>query len=99
MKRTIIVGEHIIKLDVCESTNVSKCRLNNIKGHSSQGNLSWTISELLEDYSNEKLLSYLEDLFFDVIDLGCNRVRCIGFYNHLEVDLDKLKIIRLINNK
>ncbi len=99
MEKIVIVDEYIIKLDVCDLTNVSRCKPNTINGYNKQGKLIWTISELLENYSNVKSSNYIEDIFFDVIDLGKKRVKCIGFYNHLEIDLDKLVITRLINNK
>ncbi|MNE99413.1 hypothetical protein D3C80_1980890 [compost metagenome] len=72
---------------------------NNINAYNLEGRLSWNISKLLKIYSDERGHKHYEDLYFDIRPLDNERLFCVGFINHCEIDLKTEKIIKLINNR
>ena len=89
------IGTGILGYNVGKATNKD----NNINIYGEDGQLLWNISELLRTYSDKNGLKYYEDMYFDIILLGNEKISCIGFINHCEIDLKNESIINIVNNR
>jgi len=97
--KVIKLSNQRIVLYLNEPQNSKEWVANNIKSYDSDGNLNWEIGILLEEYASSNKLEYCEDVYFDILVIAENRLKCIGFNNHCEIDLIKSKIVRLMNNR
>lgn len=73
--------------------------LNNIKAFNNNGELVWSIETLLKEYSTATNLNYHDEIFFDIIEISQSEIKAIGFYNHFIIDIDKMRIVKIINNR
>ena len=99
-KKVFGVGKYRVELIIPDTDRDLKySSYNNINIYSKDGQLLWNISELLRTYSDKNGLKYYEDMYFDIILLGNEKISCIGFINHCEIDLKNESIINIVNNR
>ncbi len=91
-----IVLELIVPEKNC---NLIYSPINNINAYNEDGNVLWNIGQLLTDYSDKHKLHYFDEMYFDIQTIDDNTIRCVGFNNHCEINLDSKAIIRIINNR
>ncbi len=72
---------------------------NNINTYGDNGQLLWNISELLKAYSDKNGFKYYDDMYFDIRVLDNEKIFCIGFINHCEIDLKSGIITKIVNNR
>ena len=93
-------GKFRIELTLPDTNiDVKGSKDNNINIYDDNGHFLCNISELLKDYSNKNGLRYYEEMYYDVRILDNERIFCVGFYNHCEVDLKNSCITKIINNR
>lgn len=94
------VGEYVVELIIPDTNRDLKYSLsNNINVYDKKGQLIWNISELLKNYSNGIGIKYYDDMYFDIRLLDNEKIFCIGFINHCEIDLKSSSITKIINNR
>jgi len=91
-KKLIEIGDYTVELLLPPA-------LNNINVYWRKGAKTWNIAELLKFYSDNSGHKYYSESYFDVRPNGHNKIYCVGFYNHCEIDLDSQTIIRIVNNR
>ncbi len=99
-KKILEVSKYKVELilpDISRDLQYSKS--NNINVYNETGLLLYNISDLLKAYSDKKGLQYYEDMYFDIRKLDDERIYCVGFTNHCEIDLHYGYIYRIINNR
>lgn len=77
--------------------NYSSC--NNINSYDKNGKLLWNISELLKAYLDKNALKYYDEMYFEIRLLEDDKIFCIGFINHCEIDLRNGIITKIVNNR
>lgn len=99
-KKILEIGKFKVELTLPDTSRDLKYSLdNNINVYDDNGYFLWNISELLKVYSDKNGFKYYEDMYFDIRLLDNERVFCIGFVNHCEIDLKSGSIIKIINNR
>ncbi len=94
------VGEYVVELIVPNTKRDLKYSSdNNINVYGKNGELIYNISELLKAYSDKNGLKYYDDMYFDIRILDNEKIFCIGFINHCEIDLKISSITKIINNR
>lgn len=99
-KKIFYIGKYNIELIVPNTNRDLKYSLsNNINLYGQDGELIWNISKLLKIYSDRIGLKYYDDMYFDIKVLDNDKILCIGFINHCEIDLERSRITKIINNR
>lgn len=99
-KEIFNVGEYVVELILSDTNRDLKYSSdNNINVYDKNGKLVYNISELLKAYSNKNGLKYYDDMYFDIRLLDNEKIFCIGFINHCEIDLKSSSITKIINNR
>ena len=99
-KRIFNIGKYVVELIVPDTNRDLKYSLsNNINVYGANRQLIWNISELLKSYSDSIGLKYYDDMYFDIQLLDDEKIFCIGFINHCEIDLKSSSITKIINNR
>ena len=99
-KKIFNVGKYVVELIVPNTDRDLKYSSNNnINVYGENRQLIWNISKLLKNYSNRVGLKYYDDMYFDIRLLDNEKIFCIGFINHCEIDLKSSSITKIINNR
>lgn len=98
-KKIFEVGKYRVELIIPDKDiDLKYSSDNNINIYGEDGQLLWNISELLRAYSDKNGLKYYDDMYFDIILLTNEKIFCVGFINHCEIDLKNESIINIVNN-
>jgi hypothetical protein len=99
-KKIFGIGKFRVELNFPDTSRDLKYSSdNNINIYDDNGHFLWNISELLKVYSDKSGLRYYEDMYFDIQLLDNERIFCVGFKNHCEIDLKSGSITKIINNR
>lgn len=99
-KKIFNIGKYIVELIVPDTNrDLSYSSGNNINAYDENKQLIWNISELLKNYSDRNGLKYYDDMYFDIRLLDNEKIFCIGFVNHCEIDLKSSSITKIVNNR
>lgn len=99
-KKMFEIGKHRIELIVPDrSRDLKYSSGDNINAYGENGQLLCNISELLRTYSDKNGLKYYSDMYFEIRLLGDEKIFCIGFINHCEIDLKVGCITRIVDNR
>lgn len=98
--KTFNIGNYKIELIVpYTDIDLKYSSSNNINAYDENNQLIWNISELLRNYSDRFGLRYYDEMYFDIRLLDNEKIYCIGFVNHCEIDLKSSSITRIVNNR
>ncbi|MFT4145172.1 MAG: hypothetical protein QM644_12015 [Mobilitalea sp.] len=98
-KKLFYVGEYILELIVPDDLSLKDSLKNNINAYNENGQLVWNIAELLKDFSIQNGLKYFDDMYFDIRVLYDDKIFCMGYINHCEIDLKEGRITKIVNNR
>lgn len=98
-QKSIIIGDYTIIIELPDTQKDIRGSKDNNVVCSKSGERIWEIKDLLTQYSKEKQFNYFSDIYFDIIDVGEGKLKCIGFYNHCLIDVYQQKIISIMNNR
>lgn len=98
-QKSIIIKDYTIIIELPDTQKDIRYSKDNNVFCFKAGKRVWEIKDLLIQYSKEKQLKYYREMYFDIIDIGEGKLKCIGFYNHCIIDVYQEKIISIMNNK
>jgi len=99
-KKIFKIGKYRIELiEADRSRDLNYSSDNNINAYDENGQFLWNISELLKTYSDKNGLKYYDDMYYSIRLLDNEKIFCIGFINHCEIDLKSSSITKIVNNR
>lgn len=100
VKKIFEIGKYRAELTVHNaSEDLKSSSDNNIDAFDKNGLLLWNIAKLLKAYSDKNGFKYYSDVYFDIRLLDNEKIYCVGFYNHCEIDLKSGVITKIVNNR
>lgn len=98
-KKILIIGKYRVELILPNAGDLSKSPDNNISVYEENGQLLWTISQLLKEFSDKNGIKYYDDMYFDIKVLDKEIIFCTGFTNHCEIDMKSGSITKIVSNR
>ncbi|WP_105616306.1 hypothetical protein [Vallitalea okinawensis] len=92
------VGEYRMEL-IIPGHKLDGTLVNNLTIYNDVKKSVWNIEELLKAYSDENGYKYFNELYFDIHIVADNKIYCVGFNKHCEIDLNTMRIVKTIINR